>query len=739
MISKITRGSNFKGLLDYLFSKPGAELLGGNIVGETASELASQLEESSLLSTRVKKPVSHISLSIPPTDKLEDVDWLDIAAFYLKAMGYECNQYTVIRHSDREHDHIHIAACKVRIDTGKCVDDDWDYRRSEAVVKKLEEDYNLTPSPSSQDKDRRSPTTGERRLLARTGEDSVRVKLQDTIDELCSQQPTMPELIDLLKDQGIDVQVKETVNGSMGISYKLDEIAFTGSKLGRAYTFNGLQKYRNVEYDPEHDNDAIAFASSRPPVMTSQNSSTTDSTEGDDDDNETIGAIAPSNQEVELPGQLPLLPELELELESDKAANSDNDDETATASSDKTANKDDEKLNYTDLFAVPDDFDKEFLENRAREIREQVREKQAAEQARRTAEAIEYRRAEEQRINNIYKENINNPIFNELIPDEVKALFEESIARENMGANAPNELQLNDATAPLQASNLTHETAPSDLSDQTAPSVLSVQHETTNRDLSVQHETTNRDLTVQHETTPTDLTVPTVPTAQTELDQDDEEVINVDPIEENWEPLRSHLIEQYCLPPSLLDALHETERLYANVDGMAVFSLRTLDNIETGVWVLNPSTEEDKWVDLILEPEVEEEVNGEPAIFWISSLGDAPNDKAIITQDPIETISYVALDPSFEQNNTIYISAFGVDSLPIKSLQQLKSNVVVSFKGDEEGIELRNELAIALPKSQKMELDEAGWNGMLKERSQQVEQIQLMAQYQSQQESQMEL
>ena len=136
-----------------------------------------------------------------------------------------------------------------------------------------------------------------------------------------------------------------------------------------------------------------------------------------------------------------------------------------------------------------------------------------------------------------------------------------------------------------------------------------------------------------------------------------------------------------------------------------------------------------------------EEVNGEPAFFWISPLGDAPNDKAVITSDPIETISYVALDPSFEQNNTIYISAFDVDSLPIKSLQQLKSNVVVSFKGDEEGKELRNELAIALPKSQKMELDEAGWNGMLKEQEQerQAEQMQLIAQYQAQQESEMEL
>ena len=176
----------------------------------------------------------------------------------MNEMGYDCNQYAVVRHTDRDHDHIHIAACRVRLDTGKCTEHDWDYRKSEAVVKKLEQDYNLTPSPSSQDKERRSPTTGERRLLARTGEDSVRVKLQDTIDSLTADHPpTMPELINLLKDQGINVQVKETETGSMGIPTSLTKLLLVALNLGKAYTFNGLQKHRGVEYDPERDSDVI--------------------------------------------------------------------------------------------------------------------------------------------------------------------------------------------------------------------------------------------------------------------------------------------------------------------------------------------------------------------------------------------------------------------------------------------------------------------------------------------------
>ncbi len=716
MISKITKGESFKGLLNYLFSKPGAELIGGNILGETAYDLAVQFEESSLKSARVQKPVGHFSLSVPSTDKLTQVDWLDIASNYMKEMGYDCNKYAVVHHTDRDHDHIHIAACRVREDTGKCTEHDWDYRKSEAVVKKLELDYNLTPSPSSQDKERRSPTTGERRLLARTGEDSVRVKLQDTIDSLTAVHPTMPELIDLLKDQGIDVQVKETKTGSMGISYELDGVAFSGTHLGRAYTFNGLQKYRGVEYDPERDDSAIATASSRTPVLTSQNLTTTDSTDGDDDDNETIGAIAPSNQKVELPGQLPSLPELEPQLEIGN-------DEAATASSDEAEADDDEKLNYQDIFAVPDDFDREFLLQQHREQQRFVLEKQAAEQALNHAAAIEYRRAEEQRIIDIYSLNINNPIFNELIPDEVKALFEESIAKGNTGAIAPDQLQSNDANAPEYGSNLNSQTA------QTDPTV---QHQTTNSD---QHDPTTP--TVQHQTDQTAQTEPNHDDDQT----DDEESINVDPVEENWQPLRSHLIEECCLPSDLLDGLHEEGWVYANDDGMVVFTLRTRENIETGVCVFDPLSESNTWRDLNLDPEVEKEVNGEPAFFWIPPQNDLPINDAIITSDPIETISRIALDPTFGQNSTLYLSTENVDFLPIEVLQNLEENVVVSLKGDEDGKELANEILKALPKSQKLELSEAGWNGILQEqeRERQAEQMQLITQYQSQQESQMEL
>ena len=69
----------------------------------------------------------------------------------------------------------------------------------------------------------------------------------------------MPQLMDQLKDAGIDAQVKFTRTGKVkGISYEKDGIAFSGTKLGQAYTFPGLQKHRGVSYDPQMNREVIA-------------------------------------------------------------------------------------------------------------------------------------------------------------------------------------------------------------------------------------------------------------------------------------------------------------------------------------------------------------------------------------------------------------------------------------------------------------------------------------------------
>jgi hypothetical protein len=84
------------------------------------------------------------------------------------------------------------------------------------------------------------------------------VQLQDLIDEVTQDNPSMPEFVERLQQQGVEVQVGLTRTGfSKGISYNLDGVALSGTQLGKAYTFSGLQKHRGVSYDQGRDNALI--------------------------------------------------------------------------------------------------------------------------------------------------------------------------------------------------------------------------------------------------------------------------------------------------------------------------------------------------------------------------------------------------------------------------------------------------------------------------------------------------
>ncbi|HLO51819.1 MAG TPA: relaxase/mobilization nuclease domain-containing protein [Kamptonema sp.] len=262
MIGKQIKGTGWRGCLNYVLGKKGAYLIGGTMCGQTPEELAAEFAIARQLRPNLKVAVFHATLSVASTQKLEDSvendqRWLAIAADYMKAMEFDNNQYAVVKHNDTDHDHIHIVASRIRLD-GSVVDDSWDYYKSQEVIRQLERDYNLEAVAPSWVLDKRAPTTGEHRYLQSKGNKSVRVQLQDLIDEVTQDKPTMPELVEQLQQQGVEVQIRLTRTGLIkGISYKLDGVAFSGSQLGKAYTFSGLQKYRSVSYDQGRDNALI--------------------------------------------------------------------------------------------------------------------------------------------------------------------------------------------------------------------------------------------------------------------------------------------------------------------------------------------------------------------------------------------------------------------------------------------------------------------------------------------------
>ncbi len=271
MIGKQVKGKSFRGVLNYLHDREHSRIIGGNMAGDTPRVMSAEFAVARRLNPQLEKAVYHSSLSLPSYEHLDDETWNAIASEYLAGMEFVGSQYVVYRHSDRDHDHIHIVASRIRITDGTTVNDSWDYVRSEQLIRELETKYELTPTVSSNQKQQRGQTSGEMKLIERTGEESVRTKLQEIIDQETDLAIAMPELINRLKDKGVDAKITVTRTGKIkGISYQLDGVATSGTHLGRGYTFGGLQKYKQVSYDDNKERSELIEASERKPLSAAE-------------------------------------------------------------------------------------------------------------------------------------------------------------------------------------------------------------------------------------------------------------------------------------------------------------------------------------------------------------------------------------------------------------------------------------------------------------------------------------
>ena len=271
MIGKQVKGKSFRGVLNYLHDREHSRIIGGNMAGDTPRVMSAEFAVARRLNPQLEKAVYHSSLSLPKDEHLDDETWNQIASDYLEGMEFVGSQYVVYRHSDRDHDHIHIVASRIRITDGTTVNDSWDYVRSEQLIRELEQEYELTPTASSNQKLDRGQTSGEMKLIERTGARSVREKLQQIIDRETEKVVAMPELVNRLKDKGVDAKITVTRTGKIrGISYQLDGVATSGTHLGKAYTFGGLQKYKRVSYDDSKEREKLIKASERKPLSAAE-------------------------------------------------------------------------------------------------------------------------------------------------------------------------------------------------------------------------------------------------------------------------------------------------------------------------------------------------------------------------------------------------------------------------------------------------------------------------------------
>ena len=268
MIAKIIKGADFGGVINYMLSKEKgkAKVLASNNIGFIDQNLcADEFTLQTSMRPNVQKPVCHTILSFSASDaeRLTDDVMVKIANEYLEKMGYGNTQSLIVRHSDRQHPHLHICINRIGND-GKTISDRNEKYRSTKICRELTERYGLTLGEGKK-------AVNRHRLR---GEDKLRYEIFDAIKTALLHSKNWKDFVADLERQDIATRFKTKGNTDVvqGIIFKKNGCSFSGSKIDRSCSFSRLnaeiernsqrQEQSHLQKEPmAHSIDESGFAS----------------------------------------------------------------------------------------------------------------------------------------------------------------------------------------------------------------------------------------------------------------------------------------------------------------------------------------------------------------------------------------------------------------------------------------------------------------------------------------------
>ena len=238
MIAKIIQGTDFNGVINYMLNKPEdkAKVLAATGVRiASANDIAHDFNLQASMRPNVQKAVCHTILSFSANDaeRLTDAMMVKIANEYLEKIGYADTQSLIVRHSDRQHPHLHICINRIGND-GKTISDRNEKYRSTKICRELTERYGLTIGEGKQKVNRP-------RLR---GKDKLRYEIFDVIKAVLPQSKNWKDFVEGLEQQGITTHFKTKGNTDVvqGIIFEKDGCSFSGSKIDRSCSFTRLNE-----------------------------------------------------------------------------------------------------------------------------------------------------------------------------------------------------------------------------------------------------------------------------------------------------------------------------------------------------------------------------------------------------------------------------------------------------------------------------------------------------------------
>jgi hypothetical protein len=254
-IASVGKSGGAKGAIGYVLKHDEEKepiIIGGAFGSK--EEITRQFDAYCTLRPGVKNQVSHISISLKPGEHLDEEQKLNFAEKLLKKLDFQKERvpYLVVQHHDKDYEHFHIVAGRIR-DDGTVVSDSNIALRTIQATKEIEKEFGLEPVEFRQNSDRRTKR-GEYKLMERTGELSTVSEAKLVIDEALKDKPQTKEFVENLQNSGFDVRpnISEKTGKMSGFSFKKNEITFKSSAIAKEYSFQNLQK-NGLDYDQARD------------------------------------------------------------------------------------------------------------------------------------------------------------------------------------------------------------------------------------------------------------------------------------------------------------------------------------------------------------------------------------------------------------------------------------------------------------------------------------------------------
>ena len=241
MIAKIVKGSNFKGVVNYILDKEkdAKILVCDGLFAENKETIAGSFEAQARMNPKVTKPVGHIALAFSKEDehRLTDRAMAGIALEYLDKMGIKDTQILIVRHLDKEHPHVHIAFNRIANDGGT-ISDQNERIRSTRVCKELTQKYGLYFADGK-----------ERVKRHRLKEpDKTKYELYSILKSEVARCGNWNILVANLKKQGVNVQFKYKGGSDevQGVVFSKNGYPFSGSKIDRRFSYSKIDAALNA-------------------------------------------------------------------------------------------------------------------------------------------------------------------------------------------------------------------------------------------------------------------------------------------------------------------------------------------------------------------------------------------------------------------------------------------------------------------------------------------------------------